>query len=234
MRLTGSSRALFLLSLAAAVAILGCSSDSPSEPVQTGTLKLRVAYQGTLGAVDAQHPILARLYQGSNPDAQGTPDLAQVAPVSPDTVLFTDLAAGSYTLVALFDVGGDSLQQLCPYEVYDGKAFGVAPDAVTIQVGGTTELQIAFDDTYLRNPWQPLPAFSLPDSNPNSATYGSHLRLQDLQGQRAIVYFAEAGSEPLPDFALTDVNPDSPTEGQVLAFPSWRDHRILLYFGVVT
>jgi hypothetical protein len=234
MRFVGPIRALFLLSLAAGVAILSCSSDSPSEPAKTGALALGVAYQGTLGVVDAQHPIRACLYEGSNPDAQGTPDLFQIVPASPDTVRFADLATGSYTLVVLFDVGGDSLQQLCPYEVYRDKAFGVTPDPVTIQAGGTTELQVAFNDAHLRNPWQPMPAFVLPDSNPGSPTYRSRLRLQDLQGQRSIVYFAEAGSEALPEFALQDINPDSPTQGQVLAFSSWRNHRILLYFGVIT
>jgi len=140
------------LALAAAVGIVGCSSDSPSGPGPKGSLELRVSYEGSLGTVDAEHVILARLYEGLDSDARGVPDEFMTATTSPDTLSFVDLAAGTYTLCVVYDVGGDGLQQACPYEVYRDKALGVTPNAVVISGGATTPLEVAFDDTNLMYP----------------------------------------------------------------------------------
>ena len=227
----GVARTLFLAALAW---MTGCSNDSPPGPEPTGSLDVTVTYQGTLGTVDAQHPVLARLYRGLNSNAQGVPDEAETADRNPDTLHFTDLPVGTQTLCVVFDVGGDELQQICPYEVFDDKAFGASPDPVVIAKGALTTLEIAFDDTHLRNPWAAMPSFALPDSNPDSPSYGNEITPADLQGKRGVVYLAEAQSDPLPDFALKDINPDSPTRGEVLDFRSWRGGPLLLFFGRAT
>jgi hypothetical protein len=220
--------------LAVALIAPGCSKDGPVNPPTTGALQVTATYEGLLGAVDAEHPLLARLYAGSNPDAQGTPDHALSGSTNPSTLLFTGLPAGSYTLCVLFDAGGDTLQQTCPYEVYQDKAFGVAPDPVAVTAGGTATLAVAFDDTHLRQPGDPLPSFALPDSNPSSESYGTTVALADLAHQRAVLYFGEAPSEPLPDFSLVDINPDSPTRDQWLALSDWAGGPVVIYFGTST
>jgi uncharacterized protein (DUF2141 family) len=224
----------FTLALIALLGLGGCSKDSSPKPDSNGALELVVHYQGSLGTVDAQHTILARLYEGVDTFADGPPDFSHAATQNPELLRFTDLPAGTYTLSVVFDAGGDGLQQTCPYEVYNDKAFGATPDPVVIQGGRTTELTLAFGDTHTRAPWQAMPTFALPDSNPGSAGYGTTLTPADLAGARAIVYFAEARNEPLPDFTLTDVNPHSPDNGQPVAFSSMRNRRVMLFFGEST
>ncbi len=214
-----------------AVWLQGCSDDGgPSAPA-TGSLSLTATYAGSLGAVSAQHPLIANLYTGSNPNAQGDPHASLRAGVNGATLLFTGLSTGSYTLAVFYDVSGDSLQDPSPYELYDGKSFGQAPTLLAITANQTTTASATFGDDFLTDPWQPLPAFALPDSNPNSATFGEIVTADDLAGARAILYIAEQADEPLPDFTLTDVNPNSPTLDQQVPFSSLRGHLVLVYFG---
>jgi uncharacterized protein (DUF2141 family) len=212
----------------------GCSKDAPPQPETTGTLEVVVHYQGSLGTVDAEHTLLARLYEGVVTQADGPADASRAATQNPGLLRFTDLPAGVYTLSVVFDVGGDGLQQTCPYEVYIDHAFGATPDQVVVTGGRTTQVTIAFDDTRLRAPFEPMPAFALPDSNPSSASYRATVSLADLAGARSLVYFAEAVREPLPDFRLRDVNPNSATQGERLTFSSMRGKRLLLFFGEAT
>ena len=184
-----SIRVVAVAGLAALLGMIGCSDDSPSGPGPTGSLELRVAYEGSLGTVDAEHVILARLYEGLNSDAQGVPDEFMSAVTSPDTLRFTDLAVGTYTLCVIFDVGGDGLQQECPYEIHQDKALGVTPDAVVISGDATTQLAVAFDDTYLKSPGALIPDFALRDINPHSPTLGDTLAFSSWLGDRMLVYF---------------------------------------------
>jgi uncharacterized protein (DUF2141 family) len=212
----------------------GCSKDAPPKPETTGTLEVVVHYQGSLGTVDAAHTLIARLYEGVVTQADGPADASLAATQNPGLLRFTDLPAGVYTLSVVFDAGGDGLQQTCPYEVYNDHAFGATPDQIVVPGGRTTQVSIAFDDAHLRAPFEPMPAFALPDSNPGSASYRATVSLSDLAGARALVFFADAVREPLPDFRLVDVNPNSPTQGDRLAFSSMRGKRLLLFFGEAT
>jgi len=192
MLLTRCVRIAAAVGLAALIGMIGCSDDSPSGPGPKGSLELRVSYEGSLGTVDAEHVILARLYEGLNSDAQGVPDEFLTATQSPDTLRFEDLPAGTYTLCVIFDVGGDGLQQECPYEVYQDKALGVTPDAVTISDGATTPLAVAFDDTHRKSPGALIPDFALRDINPDSPTLGDTLALLSWRGDCVLIYFGAA------------------------------------------
>lgn len=184
-----SMRVVAVAGLIALIGMNGCSDDSPSGPGPKGSLELRVSYTGSLGTVDAEHPVLARLYAGLNADAQGVPDAFLTATRNPDTLRFSDLTAGTYTLCVIFDVGGDGLQQDCPYEVYQDKALGVTPDAVVISGGATTQLAVAFDDTHRKSPGELVPDFELRDINPHSPTLGDTLAFSGWLGDRLLLYF---------------------------------------------
>jgi hypothetical protein len=218
----------------ALVAVWSCSKDEPAKPTPTGLLELIVDYTGSFGAVDADHPIVAQLYSGSNPYAVGDPCATATITESPDTVLIEDLPVGTYTLWVYYDRDGGGGTQARPYELYLDKALGVAPDLIEIVQGDpapAAHATVSFDDTHLLEPWATLPAFALPDSNPSSPTYTTTLTEAVLTGRRSVLYFAEPGQAPAPDFALRDVNPDSPTLGEVVSLASLRGQRVLLYFG---
>jgi hypothetical protein len=219
--------------LAVLIAVLSCSKDEPSKPTPMGVLELSVAYTGSLGAVDATHPIVANLYPGSNPYAVGDPRATASITENPDTVLI-DLPVGTYTLWVYYDRDGGGGTLARPYELYLDKALGTAPDLIEIQQGDpapAAHAEVTFDDTHLLEPWETLPAFALPDSNPHSPTHATTLTEAALTGRRSVLYFAEPGQAPAPEFALRDVNPASPTLGEIVSLSSLRGQRVLLYFG---
>jgi hypothetical protein len=218
----------------ALLAVMSCSEDKTSKPTPTGLLELTVAYTGSLGAVDATHPIVANLYPGSNPYAVGDPRATATITQSPDTVLIEDLPVGTYTLWVYYDRDGGGGTLALPYELYLDKALGVTPDLIEVVQGDpapAAHAEVTFDDTHMLEPWETLPAFALPDSNPRSPTYATTLTDAALTGRRSVLYFAEPGQAAAPDFALRDVNPDSPTLGEIVSLSSLHGQRVLLYFG---
>jgi hypothetical protein len=209
----------------------GCSDDETTQPVPKGSLELVVTYTGSLDTVSAAQPVVVRLFHGSNAYATGTPAATAAATASPDTLLIDELTTGEYTLVACFDRDVSSEQIAGPYELYLDKPLGQTPNLITITEGAVTPIEVAFDDTYVLEPWEPLPAFALPDSNAQSPTYGTTLTNATFAGGRALIYFAGPATAPAPEFALDDVNPTSPTLGVRVALSSLRGKRVLIYFG---
>jgi hypothetical protein len=184
-----SIRVVAAAGLAALAGIVGCSDDPTPGPGPVGDLELTVAYQGSLGTVDAQHPIVARLYEGLDPDFQSVPHASLTAENSPETLLFNDLATGTYTLCVIFDMGGDGLQQECPYEIHQDKSLEGTPDPVVISGDATTQLAVAFDDTRRKYPGPMTPDFALTDVNPDSPTENERLAFSSWDGARRLVYF---------------------------------------------
>lgn len=234
MRFRRDPKALSLLSIAILVALAallaGCGDDDGGQPAARGTLRLIAGYTGSLGPVDAGHPLVARLFGGADPYALGVPAATATLASSPDTVE-VELAAGGYTLMVHYDRDGGLGLLERPYEIYEDHALGETPDLIAIESAGLTEIAVSFDDTRLQSPGALLPAFALPDSNPASATYAELWSETELAGSRALLYFAGPEGERAPDFTLADVNPVSETEGQSITFSTLRGRRVLMYFG---
>ena len=161
----------------------------------------------------------------------GTPRATASITESPDTISIEDLPVGTYTLWVYYDRDGGSGTLARPYELYLNKGLGALPDLIEIAQGDPAHVEVSFDDAHLLEPWETLPAFALPDSNPSSPSYATTLTDAALAGRRSVIYFAEPGQAPAPDFALRDVNPDSPTLGEIVSLSSLRGQRVLLYFG---
>ena len=127
------------------------SKITPGKPVEKGNLKIKLNYSGD-GKVDESHKIIVFLFV--SPDfVKGNvmPIGSQTAAAKDGAVTFSDLTAGNYYTVAVFDKerGYDGQSGPPP----SGASMGMystapsAPGAIKVEGGKTAEVDLPFNDS---------------------------------------------------------------------------------------
>ncbi len=132
---------------------------TPTDTSNTGTVTGTVAYTGFLGTVSASKPVIMMLSPAGNAfdnfAINGTFNQMTKLTDTPTTVTFTNVPAGQYHLVAIFDPGNNGPSDRDPDEIYTpgseaGSNYHLDPATTfTVTAGQTYSLSpgLTFDDT---------------------------------------------------------------------------------------